>query len=114
MREGRGVNCMVQLHIATASNLNSQAEEGAINNVTTIKGCDGTLRLNFSSFLFSSSIQIYRLKSGIYFVHFDTETIYGQYLNQHAMTMFLYQPKYQNHKYQQNQLVRYKIYWFGV
>ena len=105
---------MVQLHIATASNLNSQAEEGAINNVTTINRCDGTLRLIFSSFLFSSSIQLYRLKSGIYFVPFDTETIYGQYLNQHAMTMFLYRPKYQNHKYQQNQLVRYKIYWFGV
>ena len=67
---------MVQLHMATASNLNSQAEEGAIINVTTVKGCDGTVRLIFSSFLISSSIQIYQLKSGIYFVHFDTvETI---------------------------------------
>ena len=75
MRGKRGVNCMVQLHIEIASDLNLQAE-GAISNVTTIKGHNGTQWLIFSSFLISSSIQIYRLKSGIYFVHLDTiETI---------------------------------------
>ena len=76
MRGKRGVNCMVQLHIEIASDLNPQVKEGAISNVTTIKGHDGTQWLVFSSFLISSSIQIYWLKSGIYFVHFDTvETI---------------------------------------
>ena len=76
MRGKRGFNCIVQLHIEIASDLNPQAEEGAISNVTTIKGHNGTQWLIFSSFLISSSIQIYQLKSGIYFVHFDTvETI---------------------------------------
>ena len=62
---GEGVNCMVQLHIEIASDFNPQAKEGVISNVTTIKGHNGTQWLIFSSFLFSSSIQIYWLKSGI-------------------------------------------------
>ena len=67
---------MVQLHIAIVPNLNPQAEEGAISNVTTIKGHDGTQWLIFSSFLFSSSVQIYRLKSGIYFDMVETNLVW--------------------------------------
>ena len=66
----------MQLHIEIALDLNPYAKEGAIGNVTTIKGHNGAQWLIFSSFLFSNSIQIYRLKSGIFFVLFDTvETI---------------------------------------
>ena len=35
------VNYMVHLHIEIASDLKPQAKQGAISDVTTIKGCNG-------------------------------------------------------------------------